>query len=163
MAVGQDSPRQVLEKFCEMDADGKQLTAEGWHQIAALFTQARPAREKGIIVVKDFVVSRPAALGDKVELYVQYIYLGKLDESGPRLTHSAPLPPQPVKVRIEYTLSRNDEGPGPPIWKINGSPREPHISIDAAIRYVTQLRAQAASAAVVKNADRTIASLRRLK
>jgi hypothetical protein len=161
--MGQESPRQVLENFCEMDADGKQLTAEGWRQIAALFTQARPAREKGIIVVKDFVVSNPAVLGDKVEFYVQYIYLGSLDESGPRLTHPAPLPPQPVKVRIEYTLSRMDEGPGPPAWKIDGSPREPHISVDTAIRYVRQLRAQATSSAVVKNADRTISSLKRLE
>jgi hypothetical protein len=35
---GQEAPRKVLEEFCQMDAQGMQLTGEGSRRVNALFT-----------------------------------------------------------------------------------------------------------------------------
>jgi hypothetical protein len=40
---------------------------------------------------------------------------------------------------------------------------EPHLTVDTAIRYATNLRASAEGAAVRTNADKTIAALRRFR
>src|SRR6185437_9404475 len=79
MAVVQTEAAQVVQKFCEMDAEGKQLTQEAWRSMVQLFaaTGASPARK--IIVVKNFVVSPPEITGNKAELYAEYIYLGEID------------------------------------------------------------------------------------
>ena len=37
----QQSPRDVLEQFCELDAQGKQLTPGGWNKVARLFVAPR--------------------------------------------------------------------------------------------------------------------------
>jgi hypothetical protein len=163
-APGQESPRQVLDTFCEMDAQGKELTAEGWREVRSIFTQPRATPDDRIIVIRDFVVSRPAPFKDGVTFYIEYVYVGQLDKKGPRFTRLPdPYPRGPVKVRIEYILKQTDGGGKLPKWRIDGSPREPHISIDTAIRYVTEIRNGATNPAIVKSADQAIAALKRVK
>src|SRR6267142_1519455 len=72
-------PREVLQTFCESDAQGKRLTLEGRKELAGLFTQPDSASQEQIIVVRDFVVSLPAITQDRAEFYVEYIYLAQLD------------------------------------------------------------------------------------
>jgi hypothetical protein len=161
---GQESPRKVLEEFCQMDAQGGQLTGQGFRDVSAMFTQARESRGNRSIVVRDFVVSGPLIEEGKAKFYVEYVYLGQLDESGPRFSRLPPsFPPGPIKVRIEYTLSQKHQSSGPAQWRIDGAPRKPHISVSAAIKYVEQLRARATSAVMARNADRTIAALRHMQ
>ena len=52
---------------------------------------------------------------------------------------------------------------GPPEWRIETFEFEPWITIDVAIRYLTKLRDESKSAAIRANADKSIATLRRLK
>jgi hypothetical protein len=80
------SPREVLQTFCESDAQGKRLTPEGRKELAELFTQPDSASQGHIIIVRDFVVSPPALTQSRAEFYVEYIYLAQLDPMSLRLS-----------------------------------------------------------------------------
>ena len=55
-------------------------------------------------------------------------------------------------------------GPGGTVdWRIEGPVPEPRLGVEAAIRYVTEVRANTKDAAMRKNADQTLASLRRFR
>src|SRR5258705_12958821 len=88
------SPRDVLVRFCDLDAQGEQLTPGGWQKVVALFVAPGVPRRDRIIVVRDFVVSRPDPEEGKAGFYVEYIQLGRINPSAARLF---PLPP--IKVR----------------------------------------------------------------
>jgi hypothetical protein len=126
-------------------------------------------------------------LGDKrvqVESYLDA--LGQIDSLGrftsviqaKRLVPFGPSVAQrgPVQFEVSYRLVLTDtywefgpnrEGPrevkGPLEWRIEGFRFEPNVTIDAAIRYLTKLRDESASAAVRANAEKSIADLGRLK
>ena len=149
------APTQVVERFCEMDAQGNQLTEDGWQKMKALFADPGPTAANKIIVVKDYVVSPPAISGNKAELYAEYIYLGEIDRQSGRFS---PLPY--FKARSGFDLVRSDDHSG---WKISVTPPESHISVETALSYMTDLRDHATISTAKKNAEKAIAALRRLK
>jgi hypothetical protein len=168
-AFSQPEARDVLERFCELDAQGDQLNPEGRQEIVALFVTPGAPRLDKIIVVRDFVVSHPAFETGRAEFYVEYVQLGQISVSLARFSRLPPL-----KVRAGFDLLPSDKpdevGPdgkgthvvGPTGWRIEGSPREPHLTVDAAIRYAAELRAKTPDVAIRKNAEKTIAALKRL-
>jgi hypothetical protein len=159
--------RTVLERFCELDAQGKQLTPEGWKDISALFVSPGSQQGRTILVIKDFVVSKPAIIGSKAEFYVEYVVLGKIDATSARL-FSFP----PVKVRDGFDLvptaesgdraSNNQAGQSVLDWKIDGKIPEPHLSVAAAIQFVSKLKNNATDSVFERNAERAILTLRYL-
>jgi hypothetical protein len=171
----QPSPRDVLERFCELDAAGKQLGTEGWQEIATLFVQPESPRSEKIIVIRDFVVSQPTLNDKKAEFYVEYIYLGQIDLSRLQFSRLPDFPPGPSKVRSAFNLvsvtdgiaagsSGSSQAQAPtPEWRIAGSPPEPHLTIGTAISYVTQMRDKTTDASVRRNAGKTLAALSRLR
>jgi hypothetical protein len=117
-----------------------------------------------MIVVKDFVVSRPILSGNRAEFYVEYIQLGKLNYSDGKFTHLPPL-----KVRAAFTVVLMDEHSahqsdkvGEPKWRIEGSAPEPHITVASALKYVTELRDKTKDVLTRKKAEKTIAVLQNL-
>jgi len=160
-SISLDSPRTVLERYCELDGDGKQLTADGWQEMAGFLLRPEPPNFKLIVVVKDFVVSDPIIEGDKAKFYVEYLYLGelypRLGYTDPHIIKDSPETVRgPIKVRVQYTLVRNVQES---TWRIEESQFAPHITVEAAVRYVTELKNKTADATVRRNAERTIASL----
>jgi hypothetical protein len=162
----QTSPRDVLERFCELDAQGKQMSADGWQEITPLFSApVAPLRSK-IIVAKDFVVSKAALKGNRAEFYVEYIILGQIDSS---LSFSH-LPPVKVRAGFDLVLMDKSTERGPTVprtqaieparWRIEGTPPEPHLTVEAAIHCVTELRSKALNDAARRNANKTIAILK---
>jgi hypothetical protein len=179
-AAPKRSPKEVVEQFCELDAAGKQLTSEGWPEVARLFARPTTPRRGKVIVVKDFVIPDAMVVGNKAELWVEYIYLGQLNSAG-RFSDLY-FPPEassvrgPVKVRVVYNLilaERHwqpgaDGGPareitGPAEWRIEGSAPEPRVTVDTALRYLTHMRDKSSDPVIKKNADRSIATLKRLR
>ncbi len=160
------SPRSVLVKFCEIDTQGELLSPNGWHKAAALFlTPGEPKRDK-VIVIRDYVVSHSAVENDEAELYVEYVQLGQID---PSRAHFSYLPA--VKVRSAFSLKKQaapgsgEAGDRPTMasqWRIAGPIPAPHVTLDAAIRYALQLRSNAKDTVIRKNAERMIATLKRL-
>jgi len=158
-----------LERFCELDARGEQLSSDGWKKVAALFaTPIGPRRDK-LILVRDFVVSHPNFERGKAEFYVEYIELGQIDPS--RMRFSSPLPPG-MKVRAGfYVAKQSGRRPGGTSnqaaecarWLIEGPVPEPHLTVDTAILYVTEFRKNAKDAVLRKNAEKTLAALKHFR
>ena len=169
LSLSETGPRDVLVRFCELDSQGKQLSSDGWQEIASLFTAATEPRWDKIIVFRDYVVSLPALSGPRAEFYVEYINLAQLDPSTARLS----LVP-PIMVRDGFDLVLGNQHSAiqsagsvrqanmPEGWRIEGSPPVPHLTVQAAIRFVTELRNKARNNVVKKNADRSLATLNRL-
>jgi hypothetical protein len=156
------SARDVLERFCELDAQGEQLTPDGWKKIRALFVAPGAPQRDEIVVVKDFVVSLPAFEKATAEFYVEYIQLGRID---PLRVRFSPLPP--LKVRAGFYVTKQS-GPGsggaePAEWRIIGPVPEPHVTVDTAIRYAGELREKARDVGTRKRADRMLAALKHFR
>jgi hypothetical protein len=144
-ASQEQSARDVLKRFCDLDARGGQLTPTGWRELAGLFTAATSPRVSKIIVMRDdFVVSVPAVTGDRAEFYVEYIALGEINTSSARFSA---LPPVMVRAGFDLALTRSSSASVPSEstatakWLIEGTPPEPHLTAEAAIRYWSSSRA----------------------
>jgi hypothetical protein len=163
------SARNALVRFCELDARGEQLTSDGWRRVSAFFTAPGAQEHSTVVVIRDFAVSQPALENGKTAFFVEYVELGRIDPL--RIHFASPLPPG-VKVRAEFQLiqaARKKPGgrPGvmdpPSEWRIEGIVPQPHVTVDAAIRYVTRLRAASTHPARRRNAENTLAALKRLR
>jgi len=160
------SARGVLERFCELDAQGEQLVPDGWQKVAALFLTPGAPRRDRIIVIRDFVASRPAFEKGGAEFYVEYIQLGQIDPSQGRFSI---LPTMKVRAAfhvINPSVPRSgagvDQSAESDEWRIAGPVPDPHVTVDAAIRYATELRTKVTDPTTRRNADATLAALKRL-
>jgi len=170
-----DSPREVLQRFCELDLDGAQLDAKGWREVANFFM--RPAFEppsKIVVASSKYGVSEAKINELRAKLYVQALEWGEIDESLefiPATEH----PIHPIPVRSLYTLyftdthwERQSDGTSTkrtsshPEWRIEGSPAVRTISVETAIRYVTRLSEESTNAKLRQNAKRSVARLQGL-
>jgi hypothetical protein len=170
--VPRQSPKEVAERFCRMESDGKLLTPEGWREMTKLLVSstAKPRLEE-MAVIKDFVVNDPVIEGNGAKVAVQYTTLGILDA---RNLTFGPRGMDPEKITLERTLVLTGkyahvepngtvkEVEGPLEWRIEGQ-AEPHISVQTAIRYLKQLRAKTSSNTLKKSADESLADLQRLQ
>lgn len=163
------SARDVLVRFCELDARGEQLTSDGWRRVSALFTTPGAQEHHTVVVIRDFAVSQPALENGKTAFFVEYVELGRLDPL--RIHFGSPLPPG-VKVRVEFQLvqpagkrsgGRTGVMHSLGEWRIEGVVPQPHVTVDAAIRHVTRLRAASIDPALRRNAEKTLAALRRFR
>jgi hypothetical protein len=175
------SPREVVERFCELDARGRQLEVGGWLQLARMFIPQRELSPGPIVVLfYKLEVIRGFSIGDLVmegrdraKLSVRYSFVGEIDYDS--LTFSSQKGSSSGQMTKDYNLllttKQYDIGAhssevlqsGSKAWRIEGSPSEPHISIDAAILYVAQLQAKATKSGIKENANRTIDALKQLR
>jgi hypothetical protein len=141
------TPDETLAQFASLDADGGQLTLEGWKSIADLF--ASPGERRSHIqltVISHYHVVKAAMRGDRMaEGRINYTHLGFLDVSTGVFTseHAG------LHLRGDYKLLRFDRPSLPPVWKIEGAIPTPAITRMAALRYVKGM--------IQKTSDRTVA------
>jgi hypothetical protein len=147
------APGAVLTRFCELDSQGAQLTAEGWPKVAALFTAPGTPRRDTLCVVKSYAVAGAAEQDAKATVSVEYIQVGQIDAARGDFS---PLPM--IKFTADFELVRQESE-----WKISGPVPAPNLSVEAAVRYVTELRANSKDQTVKKNAGRTLDALKQLK
>lgn len=165
----QAAPRELLNRYCEADSEGKQFSPEGWKELSSLFVEDGIPKHDRIIVIKDFVVSNPLPKGDGQQFYVEYVYLGQIKVSDLRFSSlGSPFPTSPVKVRAEFEVvpianSTDLSQSSTAGWRIKGAPPEPHMTVEAAIKYVERLRDQNTNQMARQNATRTLTALRRLR
>jgi hypothetical protein len=105
---------------------------------------------------------RPTPDGDKIAVGREYIEFGQIDLLSARFSTLDGLPPG-VKVREALSVAMVSHGAGSPEWRIEGSMPEPLLSVDAAIRFLTDLHSNAKDATIQQNANQTIAVLRRFR
>jgi hypothetical protein len=172
LEFSEETPAAILSQFAALETDGRGLTPDGIKQLESFLVAPPSWQRDKVHVAKDFVVSDAAFLGSKGTLYVEYIALGDLDSSL-RLTTRVP---SGIKVREDYTLVLSNlyslpgvggkapqEVIGPSRWRIEASTAEQWISLDAAIRCVTQMREAATDPVLKANADKTLAILARYR
>jgi hypothetical protein len=177
----ESSPPEALERYCKMDAIGTQLAVSGWLQLARMFVPQGELSPGPIVVVFDklavirgFSIGEPVMQGhDRAKLTVRYSYLGEIDYTSLIFSSSKKLSTGQVgkDYSLLLTTKQYDIGAsgeevllsGSKAWRIEGSPSEPHITIDAAIVYVTQLQNKATSASIKANGNITIDALNRLR
>jgi len=169
-----EAPRQVLQEFCELDLQGKQLTVTGREQVARFFVKPEVPPLKDIVIVMDCVVSEPLMKGNKAEFYVEQLMLGQLDSS---LRYKPALPDEPdepIMLRRDQSLVLTTEyskaGPGGvertirgrPAWRLD-SEYMPSMTVEAAISYVSHMRDTTKDKTVRENVNKTLAALAILK
>jgi hypothetical protein len=157
------SGESVFARFCELDSQGAQLTPEGWQRVAALFVKPGAPRRSRIIVTDGGGRLRPAPEGERVGVGREYVMFGQIELPQVRFSAASGLPPR-AKIREEGIYAVKISGPGGQVeWRLEGPVPEPHLAVDAAIRYVTGVRASTKDAAIRKGADATLAALGRLR
>ena len=170
-----ESPKSVLEHFCEIDAQGKLLRVEDLKEVAAWYFSPRTGPvDNSIEIVKDYVVSDPHLDGNRAVFKVNYLQWGELDSSLRFIRFEGRVPNAPVNSSGSFGLVLTDkqmeigqdgktrEASIPLGWRIAESRPASHITVDTAIRYVTEMRDKASDATIKENADKTIAELKRL-
>lgn len=167
------TPKEVVQRFVDLDTRGMRLTSEGWQEADALFTEPsrRPPRKSLIIIAEHFAVSSGTTNENNAHFYFGYEELGRV---GPELRFTPAMAKTETRSMDEYELTSfdtrrtNDDASWKPAkgldWKIKGpQPSVSHLTVDAAIRYIIRERSQATDPAVEKNADATLAALKRFR
>lgn len=164
-----DSPRTVVDNFMRTAINGQLRGPEGWNQASAFFDHPGSMRQgQGkILIVKDYSTQQASIKGNHAEVVVTYRELGQID---PSLRFHQPLASARqisatyllVYARTSVTASTAKES-GTRQWRIQNPPRLVWTGLPAAIRYVTEARANTNDALTKKNADRTLRELSKLQ
>src|ERR1700723_776630 len=165
----QQTPVAVLAQFAALQTEGRALTRDGVKQFETFFVR-QPIWQQGTIhIVKSYSIEDVSFLGNKGNIYLDYLPVGDLDSSMRFTPKSSP----DTKVRQAYTLVlqaaptlplrteiASPLPAGPPTWKIESSSLEQWITVNAAVRYVTATRDASSDPAIKMNANATLAILR---
>src|SRR6266567_1961749 len=164
----QEMPESILSQFIQMQMDGAGLTGSDPSLNMFVVHPAQTKSEK-IGVAKAFAVQRTSLAVNKADAYVQYTVIAELDS---QLRFIAPIANGNL-VRQDYKLIFDNKYPpgnggpydgiGPSRWRIEEAPAEQWISVNAAIRYVTQIRDTTTDPEIKQNAEKTLASLSRYR
>jgi hypothetical protein len=176
-----ETPLQVIQKFWGLEVQGGRLTPDGRKGIAKFFEDRQPA---GMRLLRFHVISNDwkmdenrseAGLGRAV-FYVAFTDYGEIRENLDFIrnpTHTADgvwikeTDARYVLVLTDRHWEFTNDGPreirGEKEWLIRDGGHDVIVSLDTAIRYVSNVHKEANNAVVQKNAARTLVLLRRLK
>jgi hypothetical protein len=167
---------RVVVQYEALVKSGAFLNPEGWKNAAKLYARSNPYPPDGEISL----MTVGGTLGEmwlkdnRAEVETKWTdYYGTIDSS---LRYRPPQSPVPVVMTtfvfdLTYTNKHveigargetQSEATGPWEWKIDVPEMKRWATIDRAIEYVTQMRDSSDNPAIKKNADKTIASLKRL-
>jgi hypothetical protein len=180
-AVPQRSPKDVVEDFWELETHGTRLTPEGWSKTNNFFIRPSPPFSNIIHVISNTDktgIDETARTENWAEVYVGTTKLGQLD-SALRFKHYPERAPNVallkgplIKFDLVLTEKHWDLKPdgaigaelaGPLEWRIVCGDDTPWITVDTAIRYVMGKRDLASDSLVKKNAEATLAELKKLR
>ena len=115
----QPSPKDVVEKFCEMDAKGQRVRGDTWRQnVAPLVTWPEEAGDM-IFVIVGYEVGKAEILNSKARVSVKYRYLGSTNF----IDFSSPGKDLRQERIVVFELARIDG-----TWKIKGPITAPHVN-----------------------------------
>jgi len=174
---------QVSEEFWRLETNGERLKSSGMEKVGALFARPVPAPSVQLIHVvgdpsHDTIEETTEAEG-WTEVSVTTNELGTLDRTlrfarsprkgrnnvallrGPVITLDLVLTTKRLKLREDGT--HVVEATSTPKWLILCGSESLWVSVDTAIRYVTEMRARTKDPNMRKNADQSLANLRSLQ
>ena len=148
--------------------DGKSLNGERADQMNAFLVRPLEWRYDKIGIARAFLVKNHSVVLNKALAHVEYAAIGELDSKLKLTTSNAngSLVRQDYKLLFDdkYVLPGRGNAPpdeitGPSRWRIEEVPTEQWISVNAAIRYVTQMRDATSDPVIKKNAEKTLDTL----
>ena len=168
---------KVVIQYERLVAKGEFLTPEGWKEAGKLYEQADAFPPDGEISLMDTggAVGENWLRGDRPEIETKWTdYFGTVDSA---LRYKTPHSPVPVTMtayvfRLTYTNKHRDIGKngetmrevdGPWEWKIEGPRMARWTTVDRALEYVAMRREKTDNPVIKKNADMTIAALKKLR
>ncbi|MGA2274870.1 MAG: hypothetical protein ABSH00_15035 [Bryobacteraceae bacterium] len=179
----QNAPKEVVEQFYKMQTGGRWLGPERWNELQDFLTDIEPwSPPKSISVLKSYEVRearRDIGWGGRVDYQVEVdlfewgsidAFLNFASARGPRGELLAA--GQPVVQRTYQTLvltdkflkrglPRDEEKTGTLRWRMNPF-FSPEVNVDAALRWVAEMRGKSNDPAIKYNAERTLAILKSL-
>lgn len=185
-ALGQVSARavaenaeQVVRDFWVSQIHGKTLTRDGWLGASRFFVRpSLPGPAQKILIIPNnqgWGIQQTASADNWAEVEVGTTKIGQLD-AALRFEKSSQLVETGTLIRFELVRTTKHweltppygaMGPaisGPPTWRIAcAAITGPWVTLDTAIRYVTEQRNESKSDAVRKNAEEALAALEKLQ
>lgn len=167
----QQQPEDVLSQFAQMQMDDAGLTSGEFSQLGMFLVHPPQWRQDKIGVARGFGIKRTSFAFNKAEAYVQYDAVGEIDLQLRFMSSGA----NGNNVRQTYKLVFDNDyssvpsggGPyakiGPSRWRIEDAGPEQWVSVETAIRYVSQVRDATRDPAIKANADKTLAALTHLR
>jgi len=174
------SPKEAVTIFWTAEIRGARLTSEGWYRAADFFAAcpSPPSPTSAIHVVSpDFTVDTPVIQGKKTTVFLGTEEFGTIDaDLRFERFHPPPAPdhgPVLAGLWFKYDLILSSthwvfaagelqEVDGAAEWRMDGFQRDIDLDLDTAVRYVTDSRDKSGSAAIKRNADKTLAILKGL-
>ena len=167
-----EPPLEIARRFCKMDVDGALLTPEGTKNVASFFgSPVSWLANREVVIVEDYALRTPQVVGQTATVTIEYRVWGAIDWTLHFIREEGMVPDEPVKYREYYTLAltdrQNEMGEngrmtvrhGQLAWRIQEIPSRAHVSLAAAMSYLTQRRGEPV---VGENAGIAIAALKRL-
>jgi hypothetical protein len=165
---GSDRPEAIFSQYIAMQVDGMAFTPEGSSLLSMFFFHAPQWRRDKIGVARSYKVQSGANSASKADAWVEYVALGELDAQ----LRFVPGDKNENIVRQDYKLVYDDKyslpsrsnSPGTEFtgamrWRVEEAPTEQWITVDAAIRHITEIRATTTDQVVRANADKALAVL----
>lgn len=124
----QSSPKDVVEKFCKLDAAGARLSSDTRKDIETLLAWGEEGGYDEMIVIKDFKVNKAVIGKSTSKVSVDYFVLGSTDSF---IFHKA----KNRRSSVNFKLLKQ-EGK----WKIEGPVIAPHVYWENAISHLRLLQ-----------------------
>jgi len=166
---------RVVRQYEKLIADGAFLTPEGWKKTSRIFGRSNPYPKDGEVLLTSQagLIGENWVRGDRAEVERKWTdFRGSIDSD---LRYKPASPSSDVIPAIlDYSLvftNRHvdiEEGGSPKEvlgtweWKIEGPQSERWATVEKAIIYVREMRDKSGDPAIQKNANKTIAILKRL-
>ena len=178
-----ESPSETIERLWIKASAGELLTPHGWQSACGLFTKTLPTSKGGIRVMSNvWGQARPLRhANDKTEsdthraqVLVQCEYLGTIDSAlrfSPAPKSEEPMLGEVYNLALTSTPVRTYKADGKTLesekagwlgWRIADSLSSPFCTVNAAIRYVLERRAETKEPVMKDNAHKTLAALMQL-
>jgi|HubBroStandDraft_1064217.scaffolds.fasta_scaffold09893_4 hypothetical protein len=170
-AMPVQSPKEVVEAYRRMDANGERLRADGWKKGNAFFLNpGSPPRARVVGVMTGEVVGQAKVDGINAEVWTEFDFVGKVDPTG-RFSRpgGSPTLKGPIASRRKYSLvltaqhvypdAKGQTTSGASEWKIKDFEPNSMVTVEVAIRYLERLRDKTSRDEIKRNAERSIKEL----
>jgi len=162
---------QLIKRYERMVAEGALLSPDGWTRVSKLFDEPRPypANSEIQIISTPGLIGEAKLDGDRAQVETKWgDYYGTIDSNlrfkSVGYGGNVMMGERFSLVFIHHSQSHKEgmAGSDSGEWKIEKAPFVRTATIAAAIKYVEKMRDQSKDLVTRKNADRTIAALKRL-
>jgi hypothetical protein len=166
-----------VEEFWTLETSGKLLTEDGWKSACKYYKQPAGARVRNwsiIVIAPDWSVWPPYISGNAASVMIGLEIIGKVDSQ----MNFSPHRSEAVKEGVQYAVALTREScslgqngkqvpnvAATPDWRLDRplGTANMYLSLDAALRYVAEIRDRSPEEAVKTNASATLLRLQRRK